>query len=106
MIEQTREEIANLRLPVNNQPNHKYRYLNYELADRILSLKTGSLTIGELIEKYEKGELLEKADNQELPENPYDLYINDLRSAKYHSWKDCQQDMLKEGWVKCERKEK
>ena len=47
-----------------------------------------------------------EADNQDLPENPYDLYINDLRSAKYHSWKDCQQDMLKEGWVKCERKEK
>ena len=84
-LEQTREEIANLRLPVNNQPNHKYRYLNYELADRILSIK------GIRIE----------CENQELPYNQHSGGTQ--ISAGYTQ---AQQDMLKEDWVKCERKEK
>jgi hypothetical protein len=30
-----REKIANLRLPITNQPNSKYRYIGYDLADQI-----------------------------------------------------------------------
>ncbi len=36
--EELRKKMANLRLPVSNQPNAKYRYLNYELTDRIFAL--------------------------------------------------------------------
>jgi len=67
--------------------------------DKILSLKTGSLTLKELTEKYEKGELLEKADNQDLPlSGPYSL-------ATVEAVRRARQDMLtpKDGyvWVKC-----
>ena len=112
-LEKVREQIANLRLPVNNQPNHKYRYLNYELADQILSLKTGSLTLKELIEKYEKGELLETAENQDLPRNPYGLKqgydsagsFAMVDSPERWGYGRGQYNMLKEGWVKCKVKE-
>jgi len=72
-----------------------------KLANQILSIKVGSLTLKELIELYEQGELLEKADNQDLPENPYPSQ----RWKQSLSYNEAQQDMLKEGWVKCKVKE-
>ena len=87
--ERIREEIANLRLPVSNQPNAKYRYLNYELADQILSIKGIEI----------------RADNQDLPE----MHKGAQCMRPDETYKLAQQDMRtpKDGkvWVKCKVKE-
>ena len=125
MIEQIREEAAELLYGIASQDRDDFigeykvdvrksrtwdeltkssKAFWRERADQILSLKTGSLTLKELIEKYEKGELLEKAEDQELP-----IYWGSPDSRFYDyeldGYGEAQQDMLKDGWVKCKVKE-
>jgi hypothetical protein len=76
------------------------------LADRILSIKVGNRTLKELIELQKKGKLRVECENQELPESPYNHYcILSEYIERGRGYSECQQDMLKEGWVKCEEKE-
>jgi len=106
MLDKAREEIA------NNIESHVKGMRGYpELPDYqgkigvamdILSIKLGSHTLGEIIQMIDDKKLVKLSENQNLPENFYELGIDDLRSAKYHSWDDCQKDMLKAGFRKVE----
>jgi hypothetical protein len=71
-----------------------------KLAAQILSLKVGSRTLGEWIELYEKGKLRIEAENQELPQNPFN-YEDECR--EYTAYAKAQQDMA--GFVRCLAKE-
>jgi len=72
------------------------------ITDQIFSIKRGGRTLKELIELQEKGKLLVEAENQELPE-PISLQWWDYHKCEgYHRG---QQEMLKEGWVRCLKKE-
>ena len=112
MTEQIREEIARIIWSDGTGDDEgfetlKPKNITFKITGQILSLKTGSLTLKELIEKYEQGELLEKAENQELPEVPemmrdglgYQKFIKGEPVQKIYT--DAQQDMLtpKDGCV-------
>ena len=78
-------------------------------ADQIPSIKLGNRTLKELIELYEQGKLLEKADNQDLPEIPPEHQRRrGIESVYDDGWRDGFEwllNMLKDGWVKCKVKE-
>ena len=79
------------------------------LITRILSIKTGNKTLQELIEGWENGDLVEKAEDQSLPENPVkattylglteeEAYARQLESDCFT--KVIQDQMLKANFVK------
>ena len=122
MIERIREEIADLIWQCEDNyeafpGDHACSGTEFnkeKFLDKVLKHKVGSLTLKELIEKYEKGELLEKADNQDLPENEdIPKEFNELACGAEDDSDNvaracyllAQQDMLKDVWVKCKVKE-
>ena len=90
MIDKVREEIADTIIQ---------NYVDCEslaLADKILSIKLGNITLKELIELYDKGKLVKMADEQSLPKVPY------IPNGIDKVYERAQADMLKAGFKKVE----